>query len=303
MKINLGASRHWVKEGWAVLDHRIEKTEGLRISGDIARMSLPDETCDLVFLSHVIEHIPHIRMQSVFMELNRVLKPGGGIRILVPDLRRIATAYVTGDAAWFAEASAEDPTIRRDLGHGGSLVNFVVSPGQDTVLLDRTLSNFIAGYAHVYAYDFEMMKLILEHYGFRNVRQMGFSESHYEDFREPLHVVGMPAVWQTMNQEFYQRHGLVHRYHQGSYEINFKVTGFDKNPVCSLIVEAEKAQSFELAADNDMNGVRPDNYNRYALSLLEDAAFKARLDLVTAVSRRLDDPVFRDKLQTLLGTA
>ena len=39
------------------------------------------------------------------------------------------------------------------------LMNFIVSPGQDTALLNRNLNNFIAGYAHLYAYDFEMLKI------------------------------------------------------------------------------------------------------------------------------------------------
>ena len=33
---------------------------------------------------------------------------------------------------------------------------------------------------------------------------------------------------------------LVHRYRNGKYEINFKFTGFDKDPLTSLIIEAKK---------------------------------------------------------------
>ena len=41
-------------------------------------------------------------------------------------------------------------------------MNFIVSPGQDTILLDRNLNKFIAGYAHLYVYDFHMMKILLK---------------------------------------------------------------------------------------------------------------------------------------------
>ena len=37
------------------------------------------------------------------------------------------------------------------------LMNFIVLR-QDTILIDRNLKKFIAGYAHLYAYDFDMMK-------------------------------------------------------------------------------------------------------------------------------------------------
>ena len=56
-------------------------------------------------------------------------------------------------------------------------MNFIVSPGQDTTLYDRSLSRFIAGYAHLYSYDFEMLQTILKRIGFDEVNQMNFCES------------------------------------------------------------------------------------------------------------------------------
>lgn len=301
MKINLGASRHWVKENWAVLDHRVEKSQGFQIAGDIAAMQLESGSCDLVFLSHVIEHIPHLKIQSVMMEINRVMKIGATVRILVPDLFRLAQAYVRNDTEYFAEARAEDESIRQDLGIGGSFMNFMVSPGQDTILLDRSLSYFIAGYAHLYAYDATMMRLMLENYGFGDVRQRGFCESEHPDFQEPLHVVGLPAQWASFNQKFYRENGLIHRQHKGEYEINFKVTGFDKNPLTSLIVEARKVSEFTLSAENDMNGEQARNYNHYGLSMLHNSSFRGKLDVLTRVSKKMSHPGFLEKLMDLLG--
>ena len=63
---------------------------------------------------------------------------------------------------FFKKAIDEDHSIRTDLGYGGMLMNFIVSPGQDTILIDRNLKKFIAGYAHLYAYDFDMMKALLK---------------------------------------------------------------------------------------------------------------------------------------------
>ena len=39
-----------------------------------------------------------------------------------------------------------DENIRTDLGIGGMFMNFIVSPGQDTALLNRSLNKFIAGW-------------------------------------------------------------------------------------------------------------------------------------------------------------
>ena len=90
------------------------------------------------------------------------MKKGATIRILVPNLEVIAKAYIKKDKNFFKKAVDEDHSIRTDLGFGGMLMNFIVSPGQDTILLDRNLNKFIAGYAHLYAYDFNMMKILFK---------------------------------------------------------------------------------------------------------------------------------------------
>ena len=80
------------------------------------------------------------------------------------------------------KAVDEDHSIRTDLGYGGMLMNFIVSPGQDTILLDRNLNKFIAGYAHLYAYDFDMMKILLGKCGFKNISMKKFCDSKIPDF-------------------------------------------------------------------------------------------------------------------------
>jgi SAM-dependent methyltransferase len=153
IKLNVGASPIWEKDGWHTLDHKLVENRGTSIAGDAASISLPDNRCATVFCSHMIEHIPHTKLESILLEFNRVLSPGGVLRILVPDLKKIARAYVNEDAEFFRRAQEEDESIRTDLGFGGMLVNFIVSPGQDTALMNRGLDKFIAGYAHIYAYD------------------------------------------------------------------------------------------------------------------------------------------------------
>ena len=127
-------------------------------------------------------------------------------------------------------------------------MNFIVSPGQDTALYDRGLNEFIAGYAHLYSYDFEMLKILLERTGFSSVEQKGFCRSEIEDYRTPLHVKGMKPVWQIFNQNFYAENNLIHYYDiiEGKYKINFKVTGFDRDPLTSLIIEARKKTNNRL---------------------------------------------------------
>ena len=277
LHLNIGASPIWEQAGWHTLDHKLNDNTESAIAGDAANILLPDSSCDVVFCSHVFEHIPHVKLPSVIAEINRVLRPEGILRVLTPDLKRIARAYVEGDESFFNAAISEDESLRTDLGMGGMFMNFIVSPGQDTALLSRDLSTFVAGYAHLYSYDYEMLAKILQNLGF-NTRQAAFNDSVVEEMRTPLHVMGLKSEWQDLNQDFYAKNGLVHRLVDGNYEINFRVSGFDRDPLTSLIVESHKVSNVSAESANLLYNNSDQNYNRYAWSLLRDPYFASRLE-------------------------
>lgn len=282
MKINLGAGPNWHKDGWHVLDHKVKKKKGLKIGGDLNNIKLKSKSCDLVFISHTLEHIPHIQIQNVLSEINRIMKKGSTIRLLVPNLEVIAKAYVKKDKNFFKVARDEDHSIRTDLGYGGMFLNFIVSPGQDTALISRDLKNFIAGYAHLYAYDFQMMKTLLKLSGFSNIKKMKFCESKIIDFKEPCHILGRSKKYNNLNNKFYKKNNLIHEYRNGKYTINFKFSGFDKDPKTSLIVEAKKNKYIKINKKNDIN-YNSKNYNNYAFSLLNEKNFKKKLEYLKKI--------------------
>ncbi|HEY8902561.1 MAG TPA: methyltransferase domain-containing protein [Chthoniobacterales bacterium] len=53
-----------------------------------------DGTFDVVYSSHVLEHIPRQRVPALLREMARILKPGGILRIVVPDLEGIIREYL-----------------------------------------------------------------------------------------------------------------------------------------------------------------------------------------------------------------
>ena len=61
-------------------------------------------------------------------------------------------------------------------------MNFIVSPGQDTALFDRNLNQFIAGYAHLYSYDYQMLSILLEALGYSS-KQVAFCDSEVSELR------------------------------------------------------------------------------------------------------------------------
>jgi predicted SAM-dependent methyltransferase len=49
---------------------------------------------DLIYACHMLEHIDHPKIVSVLIEWRRVLKPGGVLRIAVPDFEKMVNLYL-----------------------------------------------------------------------------------------------------------------------------------------------------------------------------------------------------------------
>jgi predicted SAM-dependent methyltransferase len=64
------------------------------------RAGLPfkDNAADVIYCCHVLEHFDIGRVARLLVEFHRVLRPGGGLRIVVPDLERAVAAYASGAA-------------------------------------------------------------------------------------------------------------------------------------------------------------------------------------------------------------
>ena len=66
--------------------------------GDATGLDFPDESFDLVYCYHVLEHIPEY--DSALAEIRRVLKRGGVLYLGVPNKLRIFGYIFNRDSAW-----------------------------------------------------------------------------------------------------------------------------------------------------------------------------------------------------------
>jgi SAM-dependent methyltransferase len=75
---------------------------------DVAEpLPFPDRSFDAVYHAHLLEHLPRERAAPLLRECFRVLKPGGIVRVVVPDLEQIAELYLRAlDAAWDGDSEA-----------------------------------------------------------------------------------------------------------------------------------------------------------------------------------------------------
>jgi predicted SAM-dependent methyltransferase len=103
-RVNLGCGSHYHPD-WINID--IAPLGPGVIAHDLSRgIPLADNSSDVVYHSHVLEHIRRADVAGFLRECYRVLKPGGTLRVVVPDLERICRAYIeklegalAGDAA------------------------------------------------------------------------------------------------------------------------------------------------------------------------------------------------------------
>jgi SAM-dependent methyltransferase len=119
MKLNVGCGTHYAK-GWHNTDVWSDATTKPDEVVDPADPlgSIPDDSCERVNLSHVLEHIPWADVHGFLLEVCRVLAPGGVALVTGPDVYRTITRWRDGVEPWFmVEGTLEDD---RNYQPGGS---------------------------------------------------------------------------------------------------------------------------------------------------------------------------------------
>lgn len=90
--LNLGRGNRYHPD-WTNIDFQSSGTDV--IAFDLNKpLPFEDESFDVVYHSHLLEHFPQSRAPVFTGECFRILKPGGIIRVVVPDLEQIARWYL-----------------------------------------------------------------------------------------------------------------------------------------------------------------------------------------------------------------
>lgn len=90
LNLGCGGRRH---PGWTNADLTPAGPDVLAV--DLRRpLPFPDDAFDAVYSSHVLEHLTPFEARGFLHEIRRVLRPGGVVRIVVPDLEGIVRGYL-----------------------------------------------------------------------------------------------------------------------------------------------------------------------------------------------------------------
>ena len=133
-----------------------QATEGnVRWADASKKIPLADHSVAVLYSSHMLEHLDRYQAKRFLVEAYRVLRPGGILRLVVPDLERLAKRYcVDGDADKFVQSTL----LWR----------------QDQQRLNERLRYLLVGdRAHKWMYDEMSAKKLIESIGFASVRGLG----------------------------------------------------------------------------------------------------------------------------------
>lgn len=109
------------------------------------------ESVDMVYASHVVEHIPREELKSTLLEWKRVLKTGGTFRFAVPDFDALTDIFIKS----------------------GRNINLV---------RDQVMGQNPPYHNHYTLWNFEFAKKILEDLGYSNVRLWDYKNVDHHDF-------------------------------------------------------------------------------------------------------------------------
>lgn len=164
MKLNLGGGRCWKRNGWKNLDIVL----GYDLS--FKRLeSFKDNSVDLIYTSHCIEHLSWIVMHEFFSDMFRVLKINGIVRIVVPDMDLVSEVLTRNDKQYLVNLNP----------------NYYNKDGRDKSPLIEDVKELV-GYKgeHKSFFTFSILNIFLRIAGFEVVYKQKFCESLVEEIKE-----------------------------------------------------------------------------------------------------------------------
>jgi SAM-dependent methyltransferase len=131
---------------------------------DISRpLGFASGSADAIYASHVLEHLHHDDALSLLVECRRVLKPGGILRLVLPDLASMVREYL----------SSEDPSAAIHLNR-----RLLFRPeARPKGLLRRLHAALNDMHSHKFMYDARCLTELLASAGFQDIQRMGCKES------------------------------------------------------------------------------------------------------------------------------
>jgi SAM-dependent methyltransferase len=142
---------------------RLASRHGIRFADAAVRIPCADDSVEVVYSSHMIEHLDRGRAHAFLAEARRVLRPGGLIRLAAPDLWLLARDYsATGDADEFVAGTR-------------------MCAAPPAGLVPRLRSELVGPRQHLWMYDGRSLSKLVREAGFCDVSVMAPGRTNIAD--------------------------------------------------------------------------------------------------------------------------
>lgn len=138
--------------------------------GDIVKgLPVPNNSVELLYCSHILEHLTLNEFSQALNNCYRCLQPGGIFRLVLPDLEFMAQQYVNSTSP---EAASEFMRV-----------TWLGKEHRKRDLL-AFFKEWLSCSQHMWMWDFKSLSLELEKVGFKNIRRAYFGDSGISAFNE-----------------------------------------------------------------------------------------------------------------------
>lgn len=164
LKLNVGSHIMMFHNGWVNIDilplQQFAASEGYKFLQHDSTQPMPfvNESVDLIYSSHFVEHLTYEEAVHFFTECKRIMKPRATMRVIVPDLQLLVEKYANGSLKDFDQINVESSLNPTD---ASKLWNLIFN-------------------GHKAAYDFTALKKLVESVGLKCERRR---------FREGNHTI------------------------------------------------------------------------------------------------------------------
>ena len=159
IKLHLGCGKKYIPEFTWHVD--LDDYPHINYHHEISNLPVfKNNSVDLIYCCHAFEYFDREEGKSVLKEWKRVLKPGGTLRLAVPDFEAIVKVYFK---------------YKKDLEHRG-----ILGPLYGRMKIKtKNGEKFIY---HKTVYDFNSLKKLLKSVGFRTIRRYDWRKTIHKDY-------------------------------------------------------------------------------------------------------------------------
>jgi predicted SAM-dependent methyltransferase len=191
MKLNLGCGDNYLA-GFINVDKYAKKVD---IRCDALFLPFKNESFDLIYLGHVIEHFSKNNVKKLLREMYRILKQEGKLVIDTPDFDKLVRAYTRGgivkkllDVPYYRLLSSNIFSKISILRYVKSIYNRIFITDED--LIASIFGEDRLGMRHFYIFNFRIIKIFLKETGFVEVYKL----PRPPEFSKHFHRFNMTVV-------------------------------------------------------------------------------------------------------------